>query len=36
MNNAIRKQKSPIRLTMKAFFPASEAAGRSNQKPIKR
>ncbi len=31
-----RKPKSPIRLTMNAFFPASEADFFSNQKPIRR
>ena len=31
-----RNPKSPIRLTMNAFFPASAAAGRSYQNPISR
>jgi len=31
-----RKPKSPNRLVRKAFFPASAAAGRSNQKPMRR
>ena len=30
------KPKSPTRLTMNAFFPASAADGRSNQKPMRR
>ena len=36
MNMAIRKPTSPIRLTMKAFFPASALALSLNQKPISR
>ena len=30
------KAASPTRLTMKAFMPALAAAGRSNQKPMRR
>ena len=36
MNIAIRKPKSPMRLTMKAFFPASAFAFSENQKPMSR
>ena len=35
-NMAIRKPKSPIRFTMKAFLPASALAFSENQKPIRR
>jgi hypothetical protein len=35
-NIATRKPKSPIRLTMNAFFPASALALSLNQKPISR
>ncbi len=33
---AMMKAASPILLTTKAFMPALDAAGRSNQKPIRR
>ena len=36
MNIATRKPKSPIRLTMNAFLPASALAFSLNQKPISR
>ena len=35
-NRATRKPQSPMRLTMKAFFPAADAAGLTNQKLISR
>jgi hypothetical protein len=35
-NMATRKPKSPMRLTMNAFFPASALAFSVNQKPISR
>ncbi len=36
MNAPSMKPKSPMRLTMNAFFPASAAAGRSYQNPMSR
>ena len=33
---AMARPKSPMRLTMNAFLPASAAEGRSNQKPMSR
>ena len=35
-NMPSRNPQSPMRFTMKAFFPASAADGRSYQKPISR
>ncbi len=35
-STASRKPRSPKRVTMKAFFAAAAAEGRSNQKPIRR
>jgi len=35
-NSAIRKPKSPMRFTIKAFFPAAAAESLMNQNPISR